>query len=222
MLGDKKANIKIGGDFDPIPMDKYTVQIDDVELKEQFNKFKQEDQELLVYRYVILDEKPMPNSEETTRGRFLWHRVTQNLSPKSWLMKLAQAVYGRPLTREEMEAFDPEALIGKQIDVMVEQKPSADGSTIFNNVVSYSKVVKPLEAWFTDQREKTVIEKTSTPATPPTPQTELPDLDSNFEDAFEESKVEEVLEDDEEVKEEPKAKKSKAKTKNKEAPFPLN
>jgi len=229
MLGDKETNIKIGGDFDPIPMDKYTVQIADVNLKTQFNKFKGVDQELLVYQYVILDEKAMPEGDETTRGRLLWHRMTQNLSSKSWLMKLARAVYGRDLTREELEAFDPEALIGKQIDVMVEQKPSTDGSTIYNNVVSYSKVVTPLEPWAIDNTASVTVERESTPATLPTPiekTVKLPDLDSDFEDAFAKPKVtkkvkvkeedeDEEVDDDEIAKIEADLKKAKAKAKAK-------
>ena len=218
MLGDKETNIKIGGDFDPIPMDKYTVQVADVNLKTQFNKFKGVDQELLVYQYVILDEKAMPEGEETTRGRLLWHRMTQNLSTKSWLMKLARAVYGRDLTREELEAFDPEAIIGKQIDVMVEQKPSADGSTIYNNVVSYSKNIKPLEEWAIDRTAPVTIERETTPATPPTPPTQptvAPDLDSggsDFADAFPEEEDDEIG-DDEVAKIEESLKKAKAKVK---------
>ena len=57
MLEGKKLNIKIGGDFEPIPMDKYTVQIADVNLKSQFNKFKGVEEEMLNFQYVILDKK---------------------------------------------------------------------------------------------------------------------------------------------------------------------
>ncbi len=165
MLDGKKANIKIGGDFDPIPMDKYTVQIADVNLVTQFNKFKGEEVEMLNYQYIILDEKPMPDSEETTRGRFLWHRLGQSLGSRSWLLKLAKAVEGRDLTRDEMEKFDPEALVGRQVDVMVEQNPSKDGTAIYNNVVAYSKTLKVLEK-VDFSAPKPEIEKESKPVAP--------------------------------------------------------
>ena len=164
MLEGKKLNIKIGGDFEPIPMDKYTVQIADVNLKSQFNKFKGVEEEMLNFQYVILDKKAMPDSSETTWGRYLWHRMSQALSTKSWLLKLAKAVYGRELTREEMEKFDPEALVGLQVDVMVDQKPNADGTAIYNNIVAYSKNVKQLEPFINGSPAKqVVVEKATVP-----------------------------------------------------------
>ena len=183
MLEGKKIEIKVGGEYDPIPMDKYTVQIANVDAVTQFNKFKGVEQEVLNFQYVILDEKPMPEGKETTRGRYLWHRVTPVLSGKSWLMKLAKAVYGRDLTREEQENFDPEDIVCKQVDVMVEQKPSADGSVVYNNIVAYSKTVKELEPDITDQREhKAEVTKESEPAEIPWLDLgeDSPDLDSAF------------------------------------------
>jgi len=190
MLDGKKTNISVGGDYDPIPSDKYTVQIADVNLVTQFNKWKGEDQELLNYQYTVLDEKPMPESDESTRGRLLWHRMSQSLSSKSWLFKMVRAVYGRDLTREELEAFaeDPECIIGRQVDVMVEQNPSNDGATIYNNIISYSKCVKKLEPYMEVQATKTLEKETS-------PLGKNVDLDNalpvpegtlDFEDAFSE------------------------------------
>ena len=191
MLNGKKIDIKLGGDYDPIPNDKYTVQIADVALKTQFNKWKGEDQELLNYQFTVLDENPMPTEGEDTRGRFLWHRMSQSLSSKSWLLKLVKATYGRDLTREELEAFaaDPECIIGRQVNVMVEQNPSNDGSIIYNNIISYSKCMKELEPWMEVQSKKT-IEKESSPLGGKANEILNPKGGLSFEDAFTEKKEE--------------------------------
>lgn len=149
MLDGAKVKIRVGGDFDPIPMDKYTCQIADVNLVKQFNPYKGEEVEMLNYQFAILDEKPMPDKADgsnpgTTRGRFLWKRCSLSMSEKSWLMRLAKAAEGRNFTKAEMESFDPESIIGKQVDTMVEQSPSKDGTVIYNNIVTFSKTLKEL------------------------------------------------------------------------------
>ena len=192
MLNGKETDIKVGGDYDPIPSDKYTVQVVDVNLVTQFNKWKGEDQELLNYQFAILDDKPMPDSEETTRSRLLWHRMSQALSSKSWLLKMVKAVYGRDLTKEELEAFasDPESIIGKQVDVMVEQNPSNDGSVIYNNIISYSKCVKQLDPYM-DTPAATTKTKKSSPAIEKVETPSLtPEGGMDFEDAFPAAKPE--------------------------------
>lgn len=169
MLGGRKADIKVGGDFGTVPADKYTVQIADVNFKTRFNKWKNEDAEGLNFQFVILDEKQDAEGE-STRGRFLWHFMSQSLSSRSWLMKFAKAVYGRDLTKEELDPkspkfFNPEDLVGKQVDVMVTEDPNKDGTATFNNVVSYSKTVKKLAPLDVQRSGQIVVESESEPVT---------------------------------------------------------
>src|SRR3990167_7392209 len=127
MLDGAKVKISTGeGNFTVIPSDKYTVQITDVNLKTQFNAFKQEEQEILLYEFSVLDNKTMEVDGEdgkkvieSLRGRKLWKRMSQNLGSKSWLGKLAEAVLGE-MTKDQKKAFDPESIIDCQVDVMVE------------------------------------------------------------------------------------------------------
>lgn len=172
MLEGKKIEIRTGGDFDPVPMDRYTVMATDVNLVQQFNQFNGKDEDVLNYQFTILDDKPMPmsdGSEESTRGRYLWKRCRPALNARSWLGKLAKAAMGRDLTKEEIDAFDPESIIGVQVDVMVEQAESKDGQKVFNNIVSFAKTAKKLEP--VEQTEKSVgkktVEKTTTAAVAP-------------------------------------------------------
>lgn len=169
MLG-RKADIRVGGDFGTVPADKYTVQIADVNFKESFNKFKGETEEKLNFQYIILNDNPLGEGDDgTTRGKYIWHMVSQSLSTRSWLMKLAKAVYGRDLTKEELDPsspkfFNPEDLIGKQVDVMVSEDPNKDNTATFNNVAVYSKTVKQLDPYEVARTGQTVIESETKPA----------------------------------------------------------
>jgi len=171
MLNGKKIEIKTGGDFDPVPMDRYTVLAVDVNEVTQFNQFQGKEEEVLNYQFAILDDKPMPQKEgtdaETTRGRFLWKRCRPALNNRSWLGKLVKAIQGRDLTKEEVATFDPESIIGQQVDVMVEQNESKDGQKVFNNIISFSKTVKKLEPVVFENKTGATVEKTTTAAIAP-------------------------------------------------------
>lgn len=174
MLEGKKVEISTGGNFDPVPVDKYTVQCIDVNLITQTKFESSEEEEVLNYKFAILDDKPMEvtdgdgeKEKASTRGRYIWHRCRLVHSEQSWLGKLAIAVEGRSLTKEEIKDFDPESIVGKQLDILVAHKTSKE--RIFVNVVTFSKVVKPLEPMKEDELKKTgqVVEKTTAPATAP-------------------------------------------------------
>lgn len=193
MLG-RKADIRVGGDFSTVPADKYTVQIADVNFKDSFNKFKGVNEEKLNFQYVILNDNPLTDAEGkeagTTRGKYIWHLVSQSLSSRSWLMKLAKAVYGRDLTQAELnpdspEFFNPESLIGKQVDVMVSEDPNKDNTAMFNNVAVYSKTVKPLEPYSVASTGQAVIQSESKPAI--TDSASVPDLNPELDKFIDEA-----------------------------------
>lgn len=238
ILNGQAIKIKTYGDFSPIPTGLYGVQIADVNIKSRFNRFKGVEEDCLNYHFTILSNGVCEDGTEI-RGRFLWHVMSPSLNTKSWLFKLATAVAGRALTKEEMETFDPESLIGKQVNVMLEQAPNKDNTAVFNNIISYSKTLKPLKADFKWSDEDRKQAKESTSAIEQAPVTVVkgqPDpLDINpsmdLDDPFGTGppKVDMAdLDDDEETEEELEAKLAKAKAakkakaKNKEAPFPLN
>lgn len=189
MLQGQKVDIKTGGDFEPVPMDRYTVLIVDVNLVSQ-NKFQSTElEDVLNYQFAILDDKPMPkegdsDEEKTTRGRFLWKRCRTALNNRSWLGKLAKAAIGRDLTKEEAEEFDAESIVGAQVDVMVEQAESKDKQRIFNNIVAFNKTVKKLEPVEFQPKEQGVVEKTTVPAEAPKTKDEV----DNFADKLEEER----------------------------------
>lgn len=171
---DQKEGLDIpsGGDFSPVPMDSYTVQIADVNMISQFNKWRGEEEDVLNFMFIILDDKKMPENEEgkeeSTRGRYLWKRCRISLNDRSWLYKLAKAAMGRTLTKEEIDSFDPEAIVGEQVRVMVEQNESKDGQRVFNNITTFAKAGKKLEpVEYDPNKPKGEVERSSTPATAP-------------------------------------------------------
>lgn len=169
MLGNVKVEIKKGGDFDPVPMDRYTCAIVDVNLVSQFNQFQGKEEDVLNYQFQILDDKEMPTKDggeaATTRGRYLWKRCRPAINNRSWLGKLAKAAFGRDLTNAEIDTFDAESVVGKQVDVMVEQSESKDGQKVFNNIVAFNKTAKPLALVDNAKEPGQVVEKTTQPAT---------------------------------------------------------
>lgn len=140
-----------GKSFEPLPEDKYTVEVFDAETY-MGTKYRSTEEELRVkFTFVILDEdKTMTEdgAEVPVRGRRLWARTTTKFSQPgsskpTKLTKLVAAVIGHEPTQEEADSFDEKTLIGKQLCVMVDAKPGEDG-TIWNNVLSFSKATKQL------------------------------------------------------------------------------
>ena len=182
MLEGKKVQVRVGGDFEPIPSDKYTCQITDVKLVEQHKYQSSEMEEVLQYQFQILDDKPIVDqtgtvildddgNPKTTRGRLLFKRMSFNMGgAKSWLNKLSIAVLGKELSKSEKEAFDVESIVGRVIDVMTEQQPSSkDNSVIYTNIISFSRNLKPLPLISEESKAKPSVVKASVsvPATAP-------------------------------------------------------
>jgi len=146
MLNGIKPTIRVGvSNFNPISDGAYTLQIVDVSIVSGFNKFKGIDEEKLNYQFAVLDDVKQEDGS-SSRDRYLWKRCSLSMNEKSWLYKLARAVVGRDMTKEEMEKFDAESIVGKQVKALVSQSPSSDGSIIYNNIMSFSKADKQLEA----------------------------------------------------------------------------
>jgi hypothetical protein len=222
MLNGQKLEIRVGGDFAPIPADKYTCQIADVKITKQLNFTKTAEEEVFQYKLVILDEKEIPVTEgeepQTTRGRFLFRNCSPAFSTKSWLGKLATAVYGRELSKEEMEKFDAESIIGRQVDALVQQNEGTgkNSGRVFANIVAFTKTTKPLSPMSDNEiaTAQPAVEKTSTPAVAPSAndpeafiaQTEKEGADAKSEGSSEDDEVAAMEKKLAEAKEKAKAK----------------
>ena len=130
-----------GGDFSPLPPDKYVCQCVKVEVKTEPNPYNGGEMETkLNFQFALIDDKKEDEKGNSLRGRYLWKRTSLAINEKSWLYKIMSAVLGRAPTTDEMNSFDPETMVvGKRVDCLVEQKPSKDGSKIYSNIISFSK-----------------------------------------------------------------------------------
>lgn len=170
MLNGQKVNVKVGGDFPVIPMDKYTCQITDVNLKTKV--FDGVETDGLNYELTVLDNKTMPDEKDepvALRGRKLWYWVSLNLSARSNLGKLVSATAGKELTKVELEeiesnGFQAEDLVNKQIDVVVElvDGKGKNAGRQFNNVTTVAKCAKQLTG-FDNEKAAKGEDKTSQP-----------------------------------------------------------
>lgn len=146
MLNGQKVNIRLMADFPVIPVDKYTCQLTDCNLKTKV--FNGVEEEGINYELTILDNKSMDvnGQPESLRGRKLWYWGSTKLSARSNLGKLVFAAYKKELSKVEMEKFQPEDIINMQVAVFVElvDGKGENAGRQFNNVVSVMKVDKDL------------------------------------------------------------------------------
>ena len=139
--------------FQPLPMDKYQVQITDVNLVQQANQFKGgEMEDRLNFEFTVLDDKTMEEVNDEgekeivpIRGRRLWKRIAPSnssagkKSKASWFYKLLCAVEKKELTEEELVELAPVSLVGQQLLVMVEIAGE------YNNILGFQPAEKELK-----------------------------------------------------------------------------
>ena len=186
-----EVTITVGENFDPLPMGRYTVQIQDVSAVKQLNTFKGIEETRLKYTFVVLDDRMMPGKdpqgnpiEVTVRGRLLWNRFSTVMSTRSHLYKMVRAIYGRVLSKEEMEKFSPDTIVGMQVDVGTENKAGkSDPDTMFTNIISFDTTVKKLTP-FTQADVPTTAPATAQTAPPITTATDpdayMADMDKDL------------------------------------------
>lgn len=165
MIG-RKVTFSAGNDFTPLEMGVYQTQITDVNLKTQPKFHSTETEEVIEYEFSVLTDQKLSDGT-SSKGRLLWHKCRTSLNPKSWLAKLAVAVMGREMTDDEKENFDQDSLVGKQVNCMVTQNPSKDGTRIWNNILAFSKVTEPM-APVTDDKGVSVAPPVATKSVVPT------------------------------------------------------
>lgn len=164
-----KFSMGTGKNFEPLPEDKYQVEVLGAELF-MGTKFRStEEEERLKVTFVVLDkDKTFVEDGVNTPvyGRRLWARTSTMFSPPGSkkptnITKLVAAVYGHEFETAEADVFDEQDLIGKQLCVMVDAKAGPDGR-VWNNILSFSKATKELPKY--DELEGKEMVKKSQPA----------------------------------------------------------
>lgn len=167
----KPVKISTGGNFSVIPEGIYQVELADINLLENvITSYAPMGKDMLEFKFVILDDNEITaegSKGETTRGRFLWHRMTPSLNEKSTMFKLVKGLVGRTLTADEIKVFNPESLLGKQCQVVVVQNASKDGTQTFSNIDNYLKATKQLPKFDGDLQRSVAVEKETKPLNVP-------------------------------------------------------
>jgi hypothetical protein len=165
-----------GKTFEPLVDDKYQVEVYKAEPFMGTEYQSSIPQEQVKFTFVVLndDKTVMDEGQEVSvRGRRLWLQTTTQFSPvgskkPTNLTQLVAAVFGKELEPAEVEVFDHNDLLGKQLLVMVGQKKRQDG-TIGNKILSFSKITKELpkfdESEFADSLKARTNVKKSEPVT---------------------------------------------------------
>jgi len=143
-------------EFDALPANLYQVQIGDItqKLKRPWGSPQDSEasEEYLTFEFIILNEGDF-------RGRKLWKDVRPvpptpsegNGFKPSWMWRIVSAVFAKPFTYQEGVSFssnDINALIGRQLRLMVNQNPK--GEKIYNNITDVLSVEKDMEPLLAD------------------------------------------------------------------------
>lgn len=171
MIGQTK--LKTGGNYDPMPSGKYTLQVTDVNAIK--DSYKGQEQDKIKFTFAILNDdkfKGVDGKELTTRGRLLWNKFSTYITPKSYLFKFIQ-IFDPAIVQmavEQREVYNLDSLIGKQVVALVNREPNKDGTAIYNNITSFEVCDRPLEAL----EEEAVVQVASQSTAPATSSPAVP------------------------------------------------
>lgn len=127
--------------YDNLPEDTYQVEITDIEHSVGPNKFKDDGNEYdwLKFTFTVLTDEEFEgdhNGKQSSRGRRQWlPDVKWSMSPPgdypaSKLYRIASAANGgKVFNKQECNTFDPNTLIGKQLRIVVKEKPGKTQKT---------------------------------------------------------------------------------------------
>lgn len=134
-----------------IPEDVYQTEITDIEYKVEPNRFKKEvsdpdEKQVMSFEFTIIEEGPH-------YGRKVWQKMAPikpyppSAANSSWIYRLATAMEGHAITREEADKYGSSNINGyihKQVRVTIKHKPSKDGSKTYNNIEGFLTIKSEL------------------------------------------------------------------------------
>ena len=172
MLNGKVVKISVGGEFTLVDEGVYQAEIIDVNLLENVvTSFSPEGKDMLEYKFVILGGQ--------FSGVFMTAKMSPSMNEKSTLYKLTKAALGTVPTDKDLLSFNPELLLGEQVQLVVVQnkskKPGDD--RVFANISNYLKVSSKLPA-FTGDKKLAVEVSSATKAI------EMPKTDAEINDVL--------------------------------------
>lgn len=159
-----KINKREGTTYEPLPADKYTVQLFSVKTNKRptyDTRLKPADEQeietVLDFQFVVL------NSGEH-RGRSLWanfvptYLYVSKKNGKNMLYRILEAFIGKELTPEQEATLDFEkikTLIGRQANVFTEIKTKGDKQ--YSNIINLTPCLDKLPELTAEEKEKAIV-----------------------------------------------------------------
>ncbi len=157
--------------YDNLPEDTYQVEITDIEHSVEADPFAKdksgEEFDYLKFTFIVLNPNDTfegtINGEQPVRGRRMWvQNVKWKMSPPgdypaSKLYRIASAVNGgKVFNKTECNSFNPNDLIGRQLRIVVKEKPGKNPkfddngnayTPMYNNVTDFMSTRKLMQSW---------------------------------------------------------------------------
>ena len=125
-------------EWELLPEDVYQMQVTDI--SEEEGEWKGEKKQQMKFEFTVIQDG-------ASYGRKLWLRMTPcrpvpagSTGKPSWIWRIASAIAGHPLTKEEGEQYDIariNALIGKQLRATVNVSEVKPNGKQYNNIQSF-------------------------------------------------------------------------------------
>ena len=119
--------------FEILEAGRYTLTLSEI-VETVGKKYQSEEEEVrLKWKFQTAEER---NSDGEAYTVFYFTKCVYTTHEKNKLGKVIKGLYGRALTIEEFNKIDSDELIGKKVDVLVENNERPDGR-IFTNITSF-------------------------------------------------------------------------------------
>jgi hypothetical protein len=150
-------------EYPPIPENVYQCELLDITMKETNKYQSQEKENVLDFQFTLLNGK---DKNGDLRGRNLWRNyVPMSLyigkNGKNVLYQIIEAIQNEEMSPEQEAMLDSQAinsLIGKQVRVVVKNKPDAKGK-IWSNIVSFLPIESELPGLTPEEKEKAQVKE---------------------------------------------------------------
>lgn len=177
MIADNmKIEFKPFEGFTPLPEDKYTVELLDINTKEAKGQFAKPGDMNLSFQFVLLEGEAEDGT--SLRGRSVWANFApttlfDNPKAKNWpgkceTWRIIEALSGVEMKEEATKAGLTgevlNALIGEQCVVFTANTVSKTDSTkVFSNIINYKVATKKLKPLTDEEKEKARVKGSEVP-----------------------------------------------------------
>ena len=154
--------------YDPLPVDKYQVELLDISVKDATGRFAKPGEKNFVFQFVLLDGKDEEGKElraiRSVWANFVPTKLQINPRAKKWpgkneLYRIVEALNGEEFVAEQITGKELKGLIGKQCIIFTQNsEPNVDGK-VFTNVANYKMISEELPSLTDEEKENAKVKK---------------------------------------------------------------